>query len=75
MSIFDFSFIFGEISGAEGETVVVDQKVRITMSPQHAKVLAMVLIQNLKNYEETIVPIPLPAGIAAGPPPQSPKNG
>jgi hypothetical protein len=75
MSIFDISFIFGEISGSEGETITVDQKVKITMSPQHAKVLAMVLIQNLKNYEETIVPIPLPPGISAAPTPPPQKNG
>ena len=30
MSIFDISFIFGEISGSEGETITVDQKVKIT---------------------------------------------
>lgn len=75
MSLFDFSFIFGEISGSEGEIVTVEQKIKITMSPQHAKVLAMVLIQNLKTYEETIVPILLPKGISAGPTHQAPKNG
>jgi hypothetical protein len=75
MSVFDFSFIFGEISGSEGETVTVEQKIKITMSPQHAKVLAMILIQNLKTYEETIVPIILPKGLSAGPTQQAQKSG
>jgi hypothetical protein len=52
--------VFGEIMGAEGDIVNVEQRVRVTMSPQHAKALVMVLAQNLTNYENTIGPIPLP---------------
>jgi Protein of unknown function (DUF3467) len=64
-SAFDVSFIFGEIAGIEGEKITVEQRVKVTMSPRHAKLFAMILIQNLQNYEHTIGPLPLPAGLTA----------
>ena len=51
--------------GAEGDIVNVEQRVRVTMSPQHAKALVMVLAQNLANYEKSIGPIPLPVSMLA----------
>jgi hypothetical protein len=65
VSAFDISLVFGEIVGAEGEILNVEQRVRVTMSPQHAKALVMVLAQNLTNYEKTIGPIPLPVTMLA----------
>jgi hypothetical protein len=68
ISAFDISLVFGEIMGSEdGKTVNVEQRVRVTMSPQHAKALVMVLAENLHNYEKNIGPIPLPETILAHP--------
>jgi len=55
--------VFGEIMGAEGDGVNVEQRVRVTMSPQHAKAMVMVLAQTLNNYEKSIGPIPLPSNM------------
>jgi len=63
MSAFDLSFIFGEITNVEDRVLNVNQKLRVTMSPQHAKAFALVLLQNLKTYEQTVGPIVLPAGM------------
>lgn len=64
MSAFDVSLIFGEIASTEGGKVQVDQKLRVTMSPQHAKVLALVMIENIKAYESNVGPIAIPMALA-----------
>ena len=62
-SPWDFRLIFGEISNiptTEEPTVVIRQTGEVRMSPQHAKKVAEILIKQLRHYEETVGPIPLP---------------
>lgn len=62
LSFWDIRLIFGVISNIptpeSGVQVTTVGEVR--MSLQHAKRVAMILIQQLKQYEETIGPIPTP---------------
>jgi hypothetical protein len=63
VSPWDVRLIFGEISQpatADRPTNVIKQTGEVRMSPQHAKVVAMILIAQLKQYEDTIGPIPIP---------------
>ena len=59
---FDFSMIFGEIQEADDKKVLVEQEVRVTMSPLHAKVFSGVMLQNIKNYEDRFGEIKVPEG-------------
>ena len=61
-SPWDVRLIFGEIEDVAKDppTVNIKQGGEVRMSPQHAKRVVMLLIQQLRNYEETIGPIPLP---------------
>jgi|SRR5271157_1204635 len=68
-SAFDFVMTFGEISeSAEGE-LSVEQKVRVIMSPLHAKIFAAIVGNNVQNFEarfgEIKIPIPPEGGEAA----------
>jgi hypothetical protein len=61
----DFRFIFGLIETppmvvGESKTILVKTIGEIRMSPQHAKTVAMVLLQQVKRYEENVGPIPMP---------------
>jgi hypothetical protein len=59
----DVRLIFGVIAGfptEETQTVEITQLGEIRLSPQLAKKLTMVLIQQLKAYEERFGQIPLP---------------
>ena len=60
ISAFDVSLIFGEIAGNEEGKLHVEQMIRVTMSPQHAKVLALIMMENIKTYETTVGPITIP---------------
>ena len=59
-SIWDFVMDFGMILDADEEKLRVKVLTKVIMSPQHAKVFAEVLTRNIKNYEETHGPIPVP---------------
>jgi hypothetical protein len=59
VSLWDFKLVFGELKTV-GNKQVIEQSVAVTMSPQHAKVLAGVLNENVKKYEEAIGEIKLP---------------
>ena len=64
VSPWDIRLIFGVISEpatADRRTVIVKTIGEIRLSPQHAKAVAMILIQQLKLYEDTIGAIPLPS--------------
>jgi uncharacterized protein DUF3467 len=65
VSPWDFKLIFGEIEKGEadptGQRLVklhVEDKVRVSMSPQHAKAVLKVLQENVALYEKQIGPIP-----------------
>jgi hypothetical protein len=62
MSPFDFNLIFGEIVGAKDRKMVVEQKVKVIMSPLHAKIFVQVMVENLKQFEATFGEIKLPEG-------------
>jgi len=59
MTAWDFKIIFGELRKS-GDKVVIEQSVEVTMSPQHTKALAGVLINHVKEYEKHIGEIKLP---------------
>lgn len=50
-SLWDMSIIFGEIVGEQEGKAVVEQKVKVNMSKEMAKVLTIILNQNLNAYE------------------------
>ncbi|HEV2960452.1 MAG TPA: DUF3467 domain-containing protein [Candidatus Angelobacter sp.] len=56
---FDFMIIFGEVNRSPDKTFV-EQTVAVTMSPQHAKALAVVLLNNVREYEKNVGKIVLP---------------
>jgi hypothetical protein len=63
VSPWDVRLIFGEITEpatAERPTNIIKRTGEVRMSPQHAKVVAMILVAQLKNYEENLGPIPGP---------------
>lgn len=55
----DFNLLFGELK-KRGDKFVIEQSVAIRMSPQHAKALAGILINNVKEYEKQVGEIKLP---------------
>jgi hypothetical protein len=63
-SPWDVLLVLGQmqaVAGPDGPTGIhVTQIADLRMSPQLAKKVAMILIQQLKNYEEQMGPIPLP---------------
>jgi hypothetical protein len=62
-SAFDFSMTFGEIAGVEGDHLLVDQHVRIIMAPLHMKIVLMLMLQQLKQFEQQFGEIKIPAGV------------
>ncbi len=59
----DIRLMLGEIQGivtGDKPSVTVMQIADLRMSPQLTKKLTMILIQQLKTYEEQMGPIPLP---------------
>jgi hypothetical protein len=59
----DVRFMLGVIDGVpspENPTVLIKQIGEIRMSPQHAKKVAQVLVNQIANYEKNIGPIVLP---------------
>jgi hypothetical protein len=61
---FDFGMIFGEIIEIDGveATATVDQKVRVVMSPLHAKIFGLILMQNVQQFEAKFGEIKLHEG-------------
>jgi len=55
----DFKIVFGELKKSEGK-LVIEQSVEVTMSPQHAKALAEILNNNIREYEKNVGEIKLP---------------
>jgi hypothetical protein len=50
---------------APGQTIPPREIVRLRMSLEHAKVMAMILRRQLKRYEEEMAPINLPMKLAS----------
>jgi hypothetical protein len=66
VNVWDFRLLLGEVEEATQELLRVSEKVKITMSPQHAKVFSRVLAENVKKYEETFGEIKVPAELIGG---------
>ena len=66
VNIWDFRFLLGEVEEVTTEFLRVSEKLKITMSPQHAKAFSRVLVENLKKYEEALKEIKVPAEMVAG---------
>ena len=58
MSVYDLVLTFGQMRSATATKVVVEQQARISMSPQHMKVLTRLLNEKLSAYEATFGTIP-----------------
>jgi hypothetical protein len=61
----DIRIMFGLITAVESSegqsaAITVSQIGEVRMSPQHAKRVAIVLMQQIQNYEKTVGPIPQP---------------
>lgn len=56
-SFFDVQLIFGEVIGSDENSLQVEDKAVITMSPQHAKTFLGIFATNIKRYEERYGPI------------------
>jgi hypothetical protein len=61
MTPWDLKFLFGTMTEATEQRLVVEDSCEVFMSPQHAKVLATLLVNNLKQYEDRFGKIPGPA--------------
>jgi len=59
VTVWDFKLTFGELKKLNNK-VVIEQSIEVTMSPQHAKALAGILINNIKEYENQAGEIKLP---------------
>jgi hypothetical protein len=59
-SYFDLMIAFGEVLGLEGDTLNVEQKVKVTMAMPHAKLLALLLMHQINLYESNFGEIFLP---------------
>lgn len=66
-SVWDFYLAFGTMQPVEGSTITVRNFQGIYMSPQQAKALAIMLQQNVGNYEQTFGEIKLEPQIGGGP--------
>ena len=62
MTTWDLSIRFGRISGADSESLRVQDLAVITMSLHHAKALAMILSTYIKQYEKENGRLAVPFG-------------
>ncbi len=65
VSLFDIKVSFGEFIEADGNHVIFEDKVTIILSPQHAKVLAAALAQNIGHYENQFGIINIPKEVVS----------
>lgn len=60
LNFFDIAMTFGELVNFEEGIATVEQKVRVVMSMAHAKLYALLMINQIQQYEQRFGPIPLP---------------
>jgi|SRR5580700_10037123 hypothetical protein len=62
MSPWDVVFMFGENQSVKDNILMVEQSVRVVMSPQHAKVFCQVLTDQIGKYETAfgVIQVPTP---------------
>ncbi|PYX42551.1 MAG: hypothetical protein DMG83_20500 [Acidobacteria bacterium] len=52
VTTWDFRFKFGEIEKISENEITVAERVRVVMSPQHAKVFCTLLAEHVAKYEQ-----------------------
>jgi hypothetical protein len=60
LTAFDINLIFGQMIGIEDGKAVIEQGLKVIMSPLHAKIFLSVLGENLKQFEDRFGEIKLP---------------
>ncbi len=60
---FDIRLLFGEVAELQGDKVIVDQNVQVTMTWFEAKILADFLQANIKAHEELNGPLKMPKNL------------
>lgn len=62
---FEFRLTLSEMRELEPGTLGMEEKITLVMSPQHIKVMVMLISQNLKRWEEANGAIRIPGGMLA----------
>jgi len=63
LNFFDLSMVFGEMVDIKETVLTVEQKVRVTMPPSHAKLFLLLLKLQIEQYEEKFGQIVLPPDV------------
>lgn len=59
----DFVFIFGEVIDVSDQEITIEQRARVTMTPAQAKIMSILLKQQVEAYEERLgTEITIPPG-------------
>ncbi len=64
VSLYDVKIAFGQVTEVEEKHVAFEDQVTVILSPQHAKVLAGLLVQNVAQYEKQFGEIKIPNEIS-----------
>lgn len=62
-TFFDLNITFGEAQGVEAGVLNIEQSVKISMSLAHAKILALLLWQQVDAYEQRFGALAIPAEV------------
>ncbi len=65
VGIYDFTLEFGRVDDPRATPPTVNPVARVQMSPQHTKVVALLLLKHVAAYEHKIGIIELPAALLA----------
>jgi hypothetical protein len=57
ISFYDIGIVFGQIKEATKERLLIENRVSITVSPEHARALLKALKENIEKYESAYGPI------------------
>jgi hypothetical protein len=64
VNFFDVSFVFGEMQGIDDDGMLkVEQRLKVTMTPTQAKILSILLFQQISMYEARFGQINLPSEV------------
>ncbi len=60
MSYFDLAILFGEVERSENGELTVMQRMRVLMTPSHAKIFSWVLMHQVREWEKRFGDIVVP---------------
>ena len=60
VNLTDFVLVFGEIIEANPERAIVERRARVTLNPIQAKIMTLLLLQNIQKYEQVHGELKLP---------------